>query len=217
MCTLLTIDRSNYHLYRKAILKRIRADAAYNADGFSLVGMDTDMPESNIQVQAMNIEIIVSSLHYFFLHASFNSRIFLHSRAATTGNIGLQYCHGFTDFDGNIIMHNGILSNPEGWAVDSFRLIHNVGGTSRQLLEDLLAEGETFANIFVINDYEYQVVRLSKGSLYTDGIGNYSTNAVGSINRPVPTDTASTHEFLCIEEANDENWGSPYLTARAYK
>lgn len=216
MCTLLTIDYTNYHLYRKAIIKRIRADAAYNADGFSLVGMDSNVPESNIQVQAMNIEIIINSLHYFFLQASTNSRIFLHSRAATTGNIGLQYCHGFTDFNGNIIMHNGILSNQEGWAVDSFKLIHSVGGSSSQLLYDLLAEGETFANIFVINEFEYQVVRLSKGSLYTDGIGNYSTNAVGSINKAVINETATTHEFYCSTE-EDEDWDIPYLTAGVYK
>ena len=216
MCTLLTIDYTNYHLYRKAIIKRIRADAAYNADGFSLVGMDSNVPESNIQVQAMNIEIIINSLHYFFLQASTNSRIFLHSRAATTGNIGLQYCHGFTDFNGNIIMHNGILSNQEGWAVDSFKLIHSVGGSSSQLLYDLLAEGETFANIFVINEFEYQVVRLSKGSLYTDGIGNYSTNAVGSINKSVINETATTHEFYCSTE-EDEDWDIPYLTAGVYK
>ena len=216
MCTLLTIDYTNYHLYQKAIIKRIRADAAYNADGFSLVGMDSNVPESNIQVQAMNIEIIINSLHYFFLQASTNSRIFLHSRAATTGNIGLQYCHGFTDFNGNIIMHNGILSNQEGWAVDSFKLIHSVGGSSSQLLYDLLAEGETFANIFVINEFEYQVVRLSKGSLYTDGIGNYSTNAVGSINKAVINETATTHEFYCSTE-EDEDWDIPYLTAGVYK
>ena len=73
-----------------------------------------------------------------------------------------------------------------------------------ELMDELVARGEMFANVFVIDPQfsSYSVVRLSHSTLFTDGFGNYSTNRIGDIVMPVAEFTATDHydqEFSSTE------------------
>jgi hypothetical protein len=102
---------------------------------------------------------------------------------ATTDKVGIGYLHGFTDWNGRVIMHNGILMSgwTEGRTVDSYALADpdyaEVGHSGKALLQLLQDTGEVFANIFSVNteDGTYTVVRRVTGQLHTDGKGNFSS------------------------------------------
>lgn len=187
MCTLLTIDKQTYSKMRKSVLKRIVADARFNSDGGSLVFLDPMQPNNNTVFRSMSLGLLTSTVKTLMQGASDHARLFVHMRAATTAMIGVGFTHAFDDMNGTIYMHNGVISNPNWtYAVDSFRLV--TMGEPGEMFKQLLGEGETFANIFVIDTlgYKYSVLRLSTGSLFTDGQGNYATNECGRINQPVP-------------------------------
>ena len=207
MCTLLTIDNDYWTCNRKAVVKRIRQDAMGNADGFSLVGISVALPQDSLHLQTMDVNLVLHLIGMFFANTKDEptSRIFLHSRAATTGNIGIPYCHGFTDLNGQFIMHNGILSNDSDWAVDSFRIVNMNTASPWALLKELVDKRETFANIFIISETEYSVIKVASGRLYTDGQGNYSTNPLGSIKAEVGTLYAENHLYPSLEDAWDED------------
>jgi len=202
MCTLLTIDLEYYLRHTKEIQIQITSDAHFNRDGFSLIGISPLLAEANVHLQSMDIDIIFTVLEKFFdtTYLDTSARIFLHSRAATTCNVGLPYCHGFTDLNGNFIMHNGILSNPDKWAVDSFQLVNMAVYSPYKLLKKLVSKKETFANIFIISEDTYSVVRVGGGRLYTDHLGNYSTNATGDIKHPIGRGYAKTYQYPVFEE-----------------
>lgn len=196
MCTIITVSQDFWQSNSKAIVSRILIDAKTNSEGWCLVGIDTRTPENDIRFNSMRINLIPEMIKDFFNHASNEARVFLHARAATTRNVGLSFTHGFTDRDGRIIMHNGIIGNLDYMAVDSFNLAYNYDLSSADtLLSSLKTNKESFANIFVIDPAMgiYQVVRMSTGSLYTDGEGNYSTHPIGSIAAPVATHSASEY------------------------
>jgi hypothetical protein len=112
-------------------------------------------------------------------------RVWLHQRFATQGEVSLASCHGWS-YRGQIVMHNGVLRDPaaQRLPVDSMAI-------GRWLLNgtaDAKLAAEGFANVFVVDTeaWQYTVYRSPGGSLYTDGNGNYSTEAIpGLINLPV--------------------------------
>ncbi len=184
MCTLLTLDKSAWdRIGIRPIQSRITADWHYNSDGGSLVFLDPEKPEANCVLRTMSLVNLQAIALQLMSEASSTARIFLHLRAATTGKIGLGYTHGFDDGLGVFYMHNGVISNWDNLAVDSFNLSKLGLAGSEKLWEELYTSGESFANLFRIdsNNYTYSIIRLEVGSLLSDGDGNYSTNPITGV------------------------------------
>ena len=189
----MTIDRNFWFSHKSEVIATILSDAAYNGDGWALVCIDTDRPESDVRLATMQIGPILAMLDVFFTQASSVGRMFLHARSATTRSVGIAYNHDFTDGNGTLIMHNGVIANGAMLAVDSFNLGMNIPVEDADyLLTQLRTTGETFANVFLIHPEQatYSVVRLTTGRLYSDGKGNYSTNSMAGIKSLVPEFTA---------------------------
>lgn len=196
MCTIMTIDSLFYSNNRTLVRDRIKSDARMNGDGWSLLCIDPDQPELNVQVNSLRLKIVLATIDTFFDEAGDEARMFLHARYATTSSVGIGYCHGFSDFNGRIIMHNGVIANPHNYAIDSYRLI-GLPQKDDEILGFFEANKDQYANVFVIDTdmLSYTVVRLTVGSLYHDGHGNYSTNSIGGLNKPVNAHTVVTHNL----------------------
>lgn len=197
MCTLITVSAEFFANNRAQVLDRIRQDARFNGDGWSLLCIDIQDTSKNVALQSMNLRMILRILDLFTDTCSPDSRIFLHARAATTRYTGIAYCHGFTDLRGRIFMHNGIVNNPEQLAIDSYSLI-DLPLADTSMLEALKQRGDNYANVFVIDtDTDtYSVIRLATGSLHTDGNGNYSTHPIATIIKPVEQWSVATHDLF---------------------
>lgn len=197
MCTLVTISAEFFANNRAQVLERIRQDARFNGDGWSLLCIDVQDTSRNVALQSMNLRMVLRTLDLFADTCSPDSRIFLHARAATTRYTGIAYCHGFTDLRGRIFMHNGIIQNPEQLAIDSYSLI-DLPLSDTGMLEALKSRGDNYANVFVIDtDTDtYTIIRLATGSLYTDGNGNYSTHPLATIAKPVEQWSVANHELF---------------------
>jgi hypothetical protein len=151
------------------------------------------------------VELIVKSIDSFFDAAvSLDARVFLHQRMATGYKIHVGTMHAFTDLAGNILMHNGIFrsaydsSGRDIYAVDSFAMPDYMEfDNAAEVLLSLIELREQFTNLFIIRPdcYTYGVVRLKTGTLYTDGLGNYSTHEVGDISLPVDPVFSSEHRI----------------------
>lgn len=189
MCTLLTLDRDTFLTDKHLFVARIVKDSQYNSDGFSLIAADPINNTLNIHLSSMNIGQILNMIDWFMASASTYGRIWLHSRAATTDFVGVAFNHGFTDENGTMIQHNGIVKNYRNVAVDSYNLASLRTYDAKKFMDDLTAGGELFANVFLIRPdlNSYGVVRMSGGMLHSDGMGNYSTNAVAGVLDRVPT------------------------------
>lgn len=181
MCTILTVDYATFSANREAIIARIKSDAIRNCDGYSLV---MTRKEGSLSLNSMDINTVVATIDAINFE-----RVWLHSRAATGTDIGVAYTHNFRTKDGILIQHNGIVGNPDGLPVDSMRIAQLVDMLGLDHAIDFLSSsGETFFNTFFIEPEHgsYTVVRLSSGTLFMDGKGNYSTNPIdGIVNIPV--------------------------------
>lgn len=191
MCTIYTFDKPFYDKYSSELERRIKTDFLRNSHGLSMVGLDAANPLADTMLKSFRPETILDTIRAFMEDNSDSSRIWLHQRAATSTAVHVGTMHGFTDRDGNIIMHNGILFRipTELYSVDSFAIPDlMLTSTADALLASLLRLRENFANVFIIRPQQmgYSVVRCKSGSLYTDGMGNYSSLPVGTINEEVP-------------------------------
>lgn len=177
MCTLLTVSSE---FFSRALEQRILDDAQHNPDGFSL--LLTAEEGTHTLIRTMDVSLVLSVLR----SASWD-RMFLHSRFATQGSVGLENTHGWEN-DGVFYFHNGCLSAPEsiGLPVDSqaIGLWLNEGGIEHAMERLAL---EPFANVFMVDTQTgfYTICRSTSGSLHTDGQGNFSTAAFGTIAMPV--------------------------------
>jgi hypothetical protein len=198
MCTLFTIDRDTFLTDRHLYVARILRDAAGNSDGFNLIAIDAENMSLDLNFSCMNIAMVLRMIESFFDSSSDIGRIFLHSRMATTDYIGIPFTHGFTDFKGTLIQHNGVIHNYRNLHVDSHNLTDLDLQNTAQVYNSLELLNEFFANIFLIRPDagSYGVIRRMAGSLHTDDMGNYSTNAVAGIQNPVPINTHYDFRFL---------------------
>jgi len=180
MCTILTV---NSKFDKQLVVDRITTDGYNNPDGFSLMvqkGRDFSMTRST------SLDLITDLVWY-----SNWDRIWLHSRFATQGSVSLENTHGW-NHDSTYVMHNGCLSDADTakFPVDSQLIVDwvRLGGVPLALAK---LKFETFANVFLIDSDtgEYTVHRTGGGSLYMDGIGNYSTQPFGDITKIVPNST----------------------------
>lgn len=197
MCTIMTIDRNFWIQNKQATISRILSDARLNSDGWAVVGVDPDSIDADFNLQSMRIAPVLDVMERFFLECSVYGRVFLHSRFATTRHVGIAYTHGFTDSQGTIIMHNGIVDNYRALAVDSFNLTDYPMHNAETLLGMLTDDQEAFANLILIRPAEgtYGIVRLLTGQLHTDAQGNYSSYPFAGVDMPVPTSFAIDHSI----------------------
>ena len=197
MCSILTVSKQFWDTSSIEVIDRIERDSLVNSDGFALLALDSCLEHLNVRLQSMNIQVILTVMQDFFNQCSEYGRVFLHSRMATTGYVGIAYNHGFDNFRGKVIMHNGILSHGRNYTVDSFALVQAPLDTAETLMEYLIDRNENYANIFVVDTelYTYSMVRSLTGSLYTDGEGNYSTNQLADICQPVDVLSYEDHDM----------------------
>lgn len=195
MCTIMTVSKDLWLSNYLDIHTQLELDSRYNNDGYSMLALDSAIPENNTRLQTMSLRVLLYALDDFFVNSSKDARVFLHFRAATTANVGVAYAHAFDDMNGRVFMHNGILHHGRDYTVDSFALVFAADKSAEDMLGHLLDKGETYANIFAIDTetYTYDVVRLQTNTLYTDGHGNYSTNKFGPINQPMTRNSSQTH------------------------
>lgn len=179
------------------MIQHIRKDAVGNDDGFALV--TSGLQSINAMVmRTMEIEPIIN-----FLMASGSwERFWLHSRYATTSTVNLSTTHAF-EVDSYFVMHNGVLSHSKakGRDVDS-RLIPDLiraGGVD--VATKFLLDNEKYANVFIIQPEsgEWKVLRLERGTLYTDAYGNYATNTLLDIYKPVENNSITNHDEQVVQ------------------
>lgn len=192
MCTILTFDGKFFDENREELLGQLEHDFMFNRHGSTMIGVDPVGGDSELLSKNSSLAKEVTD----FLDRVPMGRVFLHYRYATTARVGLAHNHVIPSFDGQFYLHNGVISNKFRYTVDSFNLVH-LSRRSEELLLDLTEQGETFANVFIVDPEEgYGVVRLKTGTLFTDGQGNYSTHCIGSICLPVPEFSASEHDYF---------------------
>lgn len=178
MCTIITVSRDSVN--NDDLVTRMVQDSAYNDDGWAaMFVLGSGKP---MFLQSLDLDPIVSLV----LDLDWK-RMFLHARAATQGSPRLDNCHGW-NADGVYVFHNGILSNPQSrdFEVDS-QLIHwwvDRYGITKTLN---LLRTERYANVMLVDTVanEYLIHRSETGSLFTDGDGNFSSNPMGGITKPV--------------------------------
>lgn len=190
MCTILTFDKEFYNKNKTVIRKRILTDAFSNGDGFAMLLMGESSEDTNM-IRSMNVEVLLAVLEYQMQNEACE-RAWIHCRFATTGFVGLNGCHGFAAQD-YTVFHNGVLSRTEadGFSVDSELIAFDIESAGVEQAIRNLSEHDSYANVFIVNNQtgQYNVIRKTGGSLFTDGKGNYSTNKFSSINRTVPVNT----------------------------
>jgi predicted glutamine amidotransferase len=199
MCTIIT-----YKTLHPEIIKQIKDDIAFNADGLTLI-------QDNISINIMewndNLLTILDK----------NKRIFIHTRMATTTSVGVQHTHGFRNALGHYVLHNGWLTTPnaKAFAVDSASL-----ATFQSAYEAYLFSFYKAAKANVIwidfDSNEYTVFRTgSYNTLYTDGKGNYSTNKIAmlGITKSVKADYCEDHKVPVTKKVKYANYAGYYNKA----
>lgn len=197
MCTILTVDTGKYMIDSgQSFIKQILEDSRTNEEGVSVVFLDPETSLNNTIYRTMNVDNAIAVIGMLMGEASNSARLFVHLRAATTSRVGVAFTHAFDDMQGIVWMHNGVLSNPQKYAVDSFQLATMPDTDGPKLLRALRLRKQSFANVFRIDTelYSYVVTRLNASSLYTDGAGNYSTNQIVTLGITTPVDVESYQE-----------------------
>jgi len=217
MCTLLTIDRQTFTTHPAETIWRIKADAALNRDGLAVVALTANSDEVT-KFQTLDLNTVIQ----FIENNQSWTRIFLHTRAATTKFNGIFGCHNFTSVGKGvnkapsnwIVQHNGILTDPESdkYLVDSMYIAEHIHHFGVKETADYLIEKEFYANVFMIDPESgaYHVVRCIQGTLYTDNAGNYSSKPFGPIKSPVAHNVHRNHvHAMKIVDVYDK-WATDY-------
>lgn len=215
MCTIHTYSTKCYNIYKSEIISQIRQDAVTNDDGISMVFLDGHNDRSNTIYRTMDAENLIAVLDMLMSEATKHARLFIHLRAATTLSVGVGYTHAFDDMNGTVYMHNGVISNPKGYSVDSFQMASWKNTEGAGLLNQLISRKETFANVFRIDmdKYKWSVTRMDGAFLYTDNEGNYSSRSFGPLTTVVPQRSTKSFSLDYIEKPRYENYYTPRIPA----
>lgn len=194
MCTILTVSRKFFTTHEEETLRRINNDAISNDDGWSLITVGRRADEVTV-LKSLYLDDILAVIKN---NKSWR-RFFLHSRMATTRALGLDACHAFSASNGWFVMHNGSLSHKKArrFPVDSELIAALIKDYGPDTTTSFLRENESYANCFLVNPEsgKYRIVRLTSGSLYTDGKGNYSSRDFADIKKAVPTKSYYDHSI----------------------
>lgn len=188
MCTILTLNvKQADGTLRPAeeqseFLTRVVKDYQGNHDGMTVL---TYGKHPSI-FRTMDAQMGVNFLEAALADATLE-RVWVHMRAATTGFVGVDYCHGWSDGQGMVVLHNGVLytGNARKHSVDSMQLVELLKqGYSPGDIHDMLAAlYETFANIFYVDTDtgQYWLSTQSQYGVHTDGLGNFSTKSIEAL------------------------------------
>lgn len=180
MCTIYTFSKQFYTENHDAVVKQIKSDAVFNGHGYSMlaIGRDSDTTEL---IRTMNVASLLRSLDTLLGPSGEAERAWIHLRYATTGFHGLNGAHGFAAGDYNVF-HNGILRRKESdsFHVDSELIAHEIDTLGLEGAIEAIGANEKYVNAFLVNNQtgSYTVIRMTTGSLYTDGAGNYSSTPI---------------------------------------
>lgn len=184
MCTILSLNVMKDDLLRPetdraAFINQVIKDYQGNHDGMTIVTYGKHPSIFRTMDAQMGVNFLEAALEDKTLE-----RVWVHMRAATTGSVGVDYCHGWSDGRGMVVLHNGVLytGNARKHSVDSMQLVELLKqGYGPADIHDMLAAlYETFANIFYIDTDtgEYWLSTQSQFGVHTDGQGNYSSKPI---------------------------------------
>lgn len=212
MCTIHTYSAKFYGRHEREIHRQLIQDSVSNDDGISLVFLDGHNEKTNTIYRTMDVDNAIAILTMLMHEATKYARVFIHLRAATTQNVGVGYTHAFDDMNGVIYMHNGVISNPKAYSVDSFQMVNWASTEDGGLLKQLQARRESFANVFRIDTVKYRwtMTRMDGSSLHTDGDDNYSSRSYGPLTTAVPQRTYASHSLSFIEKPKYSYTGNYY-------
>lgn len=181
MCTMMTFSSDRWR--ESHILEaQIRTDFKDNSDG-SLLMLADSLGQIFYSMKTFDVGNIISTLHDENWH-----RCFIHNRFATQGSKTLSNIHGW-QYGQVYWMHNGTLMAPAAarFEVDSQWIGHLIAERGIQDALGHIVDTEYFANVLVVDaeSSSYYLSRSIGGTLYTDNLGNFSTNAVGLMRHPV--------------------------------
>jgi hypothetical protein len=211
MCTIFTCDNKTFYKNKQTMTEfrnRIWKDAQTNDDGQSLVMIYDGAVTA--QLRSMDPQLIID-----LIDMAEWDRIFVHSRLATQGEVALHNTHGWFA-QGVYYMHNGFISAAEAnlYEVDSQAIGHWLrrGGVTNALGQ---LRKENYANVLMIDpsEWSYYMSRSRSGSLYTDGEGNFSTNAIGVISDKVKDCTQEIFELPPLRPRKQETPAAPAAQA----
>ncbi len=204
MCSIITFTKD---MYSTDLTDHLMSDMASNPDGFSVILVDIN-GQVLVDLHSMDAYAVIGLLEWAAYH-----RAFVHCRLSTQGQITIRNTHGF-HMNGIYYQHNGILSDPisKRFAVDSMLIGAKISEGSLHTTLTWL-KSQSYANCFFIdtNIKQYFVTRNSVGSLFTDGRGNYSTNAYDTICQPVIPYSEHAYSFDFIAPIADTNL-KPYVS-----
>lgn len=180
MCTLLTFTTTQWNADMES---RIYDDFKGNDDGSVLMLADSKgrIYES---IKTFNVARIIETLNNDLNW----SRCFLHNRFATQGAKNINNIHGWQH--GSMYwFHNGTLIDQRAtrFPVDSMLIGHWIAQYGAEETVEHISDKEPFANVIILDTSTdcYYIARSKYGQLYTDNLGNFSTNKVGAIAHPV--------------------------------
>lgn len=179
MCSIITVKSGLVDL--NDLVGYVEEACHDNPHGFSLIIADNDTGLS--QLRTFNMELILNTI----FEGDWD-RLWFHARYATKGSIELKNTHGWLSQGGIAVLHNGVLKDPDTLEheVDSQLILDWLDTlTTKELMIRL--KRESFANVFLVNTLlgSYSVSRSLVGTLFTDNLGNFSTNQIGNITIPV--------------------------------
>jgi hypothetical protein len=214
MCTLYSFDRELWNRHSDDLVDRICTDSVINNDGASMLLDSGTLIRSVDQGDGVNTILnVIEDLDW--------DRVWIHLRAATTGYVGLDGCHGFSSSNGVFVFHNGVLThkNAGKFSVDSELIAAAVRQYGIAKTVRWLQKSEAYANVFLVDTKsdEYHISRSFTGNLHTDGHGNFSTNPIPYIiDQAVPTYTTETYkvERPSVEGSDDRPQIPPEVTAK---
>ena len=225
MCSIITFKKS---MYTEAMADHVLDEMTSNGDGFSVL-LIGDNGAILSDLHTMDPYAVLGVLDYCDY-----DRAFVHCRLATQGVPNVRNTHGFYN-SGVYYQHNGILSDPAArrFAVDSMLIGAKLDQLGLHGTLDWL-KTQSYANCFFVDTVtnRYFVTRNTVGSLFTDGIGNFSTTEFETICIPVTHNsehsyalsTLSSFRIAAIDQSvySDEfdtdpgySSGSAYLDDRA--
>ena len=174
MCEIFTFPDTAFHDNKAEILATIEASIYENPHGFTVCTPTLTL--QTVQRSSESMRKYAERCVQLLRNLTVDQRVWIHTRYATTAFIGVTECHGFSDVNDSRAtryMHNGVLHgelyNSWGLRVDSFELSQYASDArvnGKTLREHLLGIGESFANIFSIDEGSWKVTRMSGGTLY---------------------------------------------------
>lgn len=178
MCKIFAITRHSYDNNTEAWTEHLKDGARINSHGSAALFIDEDTGSHSI-IRATQWTDIQDVLDF----KSDWTTVFIHQRFGTRGGRGLENVH-FWQANDVFYCHNGVLrgTEQEALSVDSLVIGQwlEEGGVWYALSQ---LQQQDYANVFMVDmiDGAYYMSRSVTNSLYTNDLGDYSTDKLDGI------------------------------------